>query len=60
MISAGMPELTCKKDILYLRRMLHLNATREEAESLFEKEIDNAINSTWRSIDNFLHNVKHG
>ena len=60
MISARMTELSQRKDILYLRNMLHLNSTKDEAEALFDKEIDNAINSTWRSIDNFLHNVKHG
>ena len=59
MTSAGMPELKNKDDIKYLREMLSLKLTEMEADTKFTLEIKNALNNTFRRLDNLLHNVKH-
>ena len=59
MISAGMPELKKKEEIKYLREMLSLKLTEMEADSKFSSEIKNALDNTFRRLDNFLHNIKH-
>ena len=59
MVTAGMPELTKKKEIEYLREMLSLKLTEMEAESKFLEEIENSLNNTFRRFDNLMHNFKH-
>lgn len=59
MISAGLLELPSKNEIRYLREMLSLKLTEMEADSKFLKEIDNALNNTYRRIDNLIHTFKH-
>jgi hypothetical protein len=59
MQSAGMPELKCSADIEYMRNMLSLQFTEMEAEAKFKKEIINSMNSRIRTLDNFIHNLKH-
>jgi phosphatidylinositol-4,5-bisphosphate 3-kinase catalytic subunit alpha/beta/delta len=59
MITAGMPELKNKEEIKYLREMLSLKLTEMEADIKFNAEIQNALNNTFRRIDNFIHNLKH-
>lgn len=57
MVSAGMPELMDREDVLYLRDMLCLDATDKQAEKRFKAEIKNSLDGTWRRIDNLIHNV---
>jgi len=59
MIGAGMPELTVKSSILYIRDKLALLKTSQATKELFLKELDVAINCTSRTWDNFMHNLKH-
>jgi phosphatidylinositol-4,5-bisphosphate 3-kinase len=59
MVTAGMPELTKKKEIEYLREMLSLKLTEMEAKSKFLEEIENSLNNTFRRFDNLMHNFKH-
>jgi len=59
MISAGMPELQRKEDIVYLRDMLSLQMTDMEADMKFRGEILNALSNTFRRFDNWLHAKKH-
>ena len=59
MISAGMPELQKKENIIYLRDMLSLQMTDMEADTKFRAEILNALGSNFRRFDNFLHAIKH-
>ena len=58
MVSAGMPELMDREDVLYLRDMLCLDATDKQAEKRFKAEIKNSLDGTWRRIDNWIHNAK--
>jgi phosphatidylinositol-4,5-bisphosphate 3-kinase len=53
-----MPELSKPADIQYLKNQLALDLTELEATSRFEQEILNSLNSTWRRIDNVLHNMR--
>lgn len=57
MISAGLPELK-KKRISYLLKHLALECSEQEAGEKFKIELNNSLNNTWRSIDNFFHNIK--
>jgi len=59
MVSAGMPELMVEKDIFYLRDKLALELTEKKAEKLLEVEIDKSLDSTYRRVDNMIHNLKH-
>jgi hypothetical protein len=54
-----MPELLQRQDIEYLREMLSLELTEEQANEKFIKEIKNSLNSFSRRVDNWLHNLKH-
>jgi len=60
MVSAGMPELLLEKDIHYLRDKLAVGKKNEEADSELRSEIDKSLDSTYRRIDNMIHNFKHG
>jgi Phosphatidylinositol 3- and 4-kinase/Phosphoinositide 3-kinase family, accessory domain (PIK domain)/PI3-kinase family, ras-binding domain/Phosphoinositide 3-kinase C2 len=60
MVSAGMPELMAADDIRYLRDKLLLDMSDAEAEKAFRKEIKKSLDTTWRRIDNWIHNAKHG
>ena len=60
MVSAKMPELMKKEDILYLKDMLCLDKTEEEAAQLFKAELYKSLNATSRRFDNLIHNLKHG
>ena len=59
MINANLPELKTVNDIGYIRNMLHLDKSENEAMKIFLNEINKAVHTTWRTIDNFIHNVKH-
>jgi phosphatidylinositol-4,5-bisphosphate 3-kinase len=59
MVPAGMPELLNRSDIIYLREMLSLELSKEQADSKFVAEIKNSLNTVSRRIDNWIHNLKH-
>ena len=60
MIPAGMPEVQKAEDILYLSKMLQLDATELEAEDTFKKELQISLEAKSRLYDNYFHLVKHG
>lgn len=59
MVPAAMPELLEKSDIGYLRDMLSLELTPEQANTKFTAEIKNSLNTVSRRIDNWFHTLKH-
>ena len=59
MIPANMPELQIADDVKYMRDMLALDLTNEQADEKFKAEIKNALNTVSRRFDNWLHNIKH-
>ena len=60
MVSAGMPELMEVQDVNYLQEKLNLHLSDSDAEKAFKKELKKSLDTTWRRIDNMIHNVKHG
>jgi hypothetical protein len=62
MVSAGMPELLQAGDINYLRDKFSLDENSSEASAVesLRKEIKKSLNTTFRQVDNFIHNLKHG
>lgn len=60
MVAAGMPELMKISDIHYMREKLCLELSEKKAEKHLQQEIDKSLDSTYRRIDNFIHNMKHG
>lgn len=59
MVPAAMPELLEKTDISYLREMLSLQLTVEQADAKFIVEIKHSLSTVSRRIDNWFHNLKH-
>ena len=59
MISAGIPELSTHEDINYLVDQLALHLTEIEANNLFKKQINQALNNTFRKFDALIHDAKH-
>jgi phosphatidylinositol-4,5-bisphosphate 3-kinase len=60
MVSAGMPELASEQDIGYMREKLYLDMTDAEADAELHAEIQKSLDSTYRRLDNMVHNIKHG
>jgi len=60
MVSAGMPELLLDSDIGYMRDKLAVGKTPQGADEVLRAEIDKSLDSTYRRIDNMIHNMKHG
>jgi hypothetical protein len=60
MVSAGMPELMKEQDIFYMREKLYLNVNEKKADKKLHTEINKSLDSTYRRIDNMIHNLKHG
>jgi len=60
MVSAGMPELMKEADIFYMRDKLYLNVNEKKADKKLQAEINKSLDSTYRRIDNMIHNLKHG
>jgi len=60
MLSAGMPELSSEIEIAYLRDKLSMELTDEEASEKFMKEIDAALTTLYRRVDNMFHNMRRG
>jgi phosphatidylinositol-4,5-bisphosphate 3-kinase len=59
MIPALMPDLEDRQDIEYLRDMLSLDLTDEQASEKFLKEVKNSLSTFSRRLDNWIHNLKH-
>jgi phosphatidylinositol-4,5-bisphosphate 3-kinase len=53
-----MPELSDYSDIEYLKMRLSLNLSEQEATNKFKREIYDSLNTTWRKLDNLIHNIK--
>jgi len=60
MVPAGMPELMREEDIYYLRDKLMLDTNSKKAEKKLHEEIHKSLDTTYRRIDNMIHNMKHG
>jgi phosphatidylinositol-4,5-bisphosphate 3-kinase len=60
MLPAQMPNLTERSAINYLKDMLSLDLTEDEANEKFKTELKGCLKDWSRRIDNFFHNVKHG
>jgi phosphatidylinositol-4,5-bisphosphate 3-kinase len=59
MVSAGMPELLCEEDVMYMRDQLLLTLSDEEAGVEFLKQVNASVTATSRRLDNFIHIAKH-
>uniref|UniRef100_A0A7N4PE44 phosphatidylinositol-4,5-bisphosphate 3-kinase n=1 Tax=Sarcophilus harrisii TaxID=9305 RepID=A0A7N4PE44_SARHA len=58
MRAAGLPELSCSKDIQYLKDSLALGKTDEEALKHFRVKFNEALRESWKTKVNWLaHNV---
>ncbi|XP_051714057.1 phosphatidylinositol 4,5-bisphosphate 3-kinase catalytic subunit delta isoform isoform X3 [Oryctolagus cuniculus] len=58
MRAAGLPELSCPKDIQYLKDSLALGKTEEEALKHFRVKFNEALRESWKTKVNWLaHNV---
>lgn len=56
----GIPELRSVEDIEYLRGVLFLGRTEEEAKEHFKSQIQSCLKLAWRTQLNFLvHNYAH-
>jgi len=60
MVPAGMPELMREEDIHYLRDKLMLDVPWKKADKKLHAEIQKSLDTTYRRIDNMIHNFKHG
>jgi phosphatidylinositol-4,5-bisphosphate 3-kinase len=60
MVAAGMPELMKETDICYLREKLHLDKDSKQANKELHDELKKSLDSTYRRIDNYIHNIRHG
>ncbi|ERL86797.1 hypothetical protein D910_04202 [Dendroctonus ponderosae] len=57
MISTGLPELSCEKDLQYLRETLVLSKTDAEALEHFKTKFDEALSNSWKTSLNWAgHN----
>ncbi|XP_063001290.1 phosphatidylinositol 4,5-bisphosphate 3-kinase catalytic subunit delta isoform [Elgaria multicarinata webbii] len=58
MKAAGLPELSCSKDIQYLKDSLALGKTDDEARKQFQLKFNEALRESWKTKVNWLaHNV---
>ncbi|XP_013393974.2 phosphatidylinositol 4,5-bisphosphate 3-kinase catalytic subunit beta isoform-like [Lingula anatina] len=58
MLSTGLPELTCMKDISYLNDTLVLNYSEDEALKHFRSKFDEALKNSWKTSLNWAaHNM---
>jgi broad specificity phosphatase PhoE len=59
MLPAGMPELTSKEDINYLRDKLAPAETDEETVKKFAEQVKNALGDVRKRLDNTVHIFVH-
>ena len=57
MLGTGIPELQKPEDITYMKEMLALNATEEEAVDIFRGYSTRSLESTKTAINNWIHNL---
>lgn len=58
MLSTGIPELMCEKDLGYLRDTLVLDLPEGEALKRFRAKFDEALKNSWKTSVNWLaHNL---
>ncbi|KAG1679555.1 Phosphatidylinositol 4,5-bisphosphate 3-kinase catalytic subunit delta isoform [Nymphon striatum] len=58
MLSTGIPELSCEKDLDYLRETLVLELTEAEALRHFRSKFDEALRNSWKTSLNWVaHNL---
>lgn len=60
MVAAGMPELLVDRDIEYMAKKLDLVSDENKAIKTLDSEIQKSLDSTYRRIDNMIHNLRHG
>ena len=59
MLPSALPELESQADINYLRDKLAMEIPPADAADRFKKEIDNALGTVSRQIDNMVHMSVH-
>jgi phosphatidylinositol-4,5-bisphosphate 3-kinase catalytic subunit alpha/beta/delta len=59
MVPAGMPELTSREDILYLRDMVYQDSETNEMKKTLRSEIYKGLNNWVKRMDNMFHIIKH-
>ena len=59
MLPAGLPELTKRDDIIYVRDMLMLNSNDKVISYRLRDELKGAVSSLSRQVDNWIHNWIH-
>ena len=59
MLPAGLPELTKREDIIYVRDMLMLNSNDKVISYRLRDELKGAVSSLSRQVDNWIHNWIH-
>lgn len=58
MLSTGIPELSCEKDLDYLRETLVLEMSESEALQHFRSKFDEALRNSWKTSVNWVaHNI---
>ena len=54
MVPAGMPELSTREDIMYLRDMIYQDTETEEMKKTLRSEIDKGLNNWVKRMDNMF------
>ena len=54
MVPAGMPELSTREDIMYLRDMIYQDSETEEMKKTLRSEIDKGLNNWVKRMDNMF------
>ena len=57
MLGTGIPELQKPEDIIYMKNMLNLGVSEEEAATIFKKYIQMSLDSTKTTVNNWIHNL---
>lgn len=58
MISTGLPELSSKKDLNYLRETLVMHLSEDDAKLHFRSKFEKALDESWKtSMDWTCHNL---
>jgi phosphatidylinositol-4,5-bisphosphate 3-kinase len=60
MIGTGIPELNQPDDVGYVKKMLYLEMTSEQAAATFKRLIKKSHDSTRTKLNNLCHNLKTG
>lgn len=59
MLSTGIPELQRKEDITWLKTVLLVNASDEEAATHYRTQIEEALNNKRTLINDYIHIIAH-